>query len=207
MSGLKSRCVVLLLAAPLTSLGQTQASWSDYRPQLFRWNETFSDSCAAPDRSWWLDAKCLGLGESKDTYVSFGAEYRLRVDDYDPYNFGVSGSSRVTSTQQRALAHADVHFGNTTRWFTQLGYGHEEGRPIARPGDNDDVDFAQLFVDYTLNSGKQPWHVRIGRQEIALGRFVAIRDATNLRLTFDALRVDGHWGSSKFMAVAGASTR
>jgi hypothetical protein len=49
--------------------------------------------------------------------------------------------------------------------------------------------------------------MRTGRQEIAIGRFVSIREATNLRRTFDGLRIDGSFDTGSLALVVAPSTR
>jgi hypothetical protein len=51
------------------------------------------------------------------------------------------------------------------------------------------------------------WRIRVGRQEVSIGRFVAIRDGTSLRRTFDGVRVDGSLGSWTILGVAADATR
>src|SRR5205085_2227074 len=92
----------------------------------------------------------------------------------------------------RYMLHADAHFGEHLRVFTQLKSGLEEGRNGGpRPTDEDKLDLNQLFVD-----GKMAWHekdsfiMRLGRQEMAYGssRLISFRESPNVRRSFDGAR-------------------
>jgi hypothetical protein len=105
------------------------AAWPGYQPQLFRWNEDYSAFCSR-DETGLLALKCVPLGSSD--YVSFGADYRFRIDAYNTDFFGLHGSRAVEALENRALAHADLHFGESARLFLQLGSGTEpDGRSRA----------------------------------------------------------------------------
>lgn len=49
--------------------------------------------------------------------------------------------------------------------------------------------------------------VRLGRQELPFGRFVSLRDGTNIRRTLDGIRVDGKLPGVDILAFAAAPTR
>lgn len=194
--------VVFLLGIGSSAL----ADWPGYQPQTFRWLEDYRARCSQAQADPILDAKCIDLGHSN--FLSIGGEYRFRADDYDPALFGVHNAQAFVSLQQRLLVHADLHLGDDVRLFVQLGGGEEGGRrPVPRPGDRGAVDVTQAFADANFAALGGKWRLRVGRQEIAIGRFVAIRDVTNLRRTFDAIRLDGAIANWSFLAVAGDATR
>jgi hypothetical protein len=182
-----------------------EPAWPGYQPQLLRWNENYSAQCSSNPEGL-LRLKCLPLGPDAEDSASIGAEYRLRVEDYAPFNFGLNGANDISSVQHRALLHSDFHFGDDLRIFVQLGSASERGRPIQRPGDEDDADVVQAFADFNFSAARSHWRLRAGRQELAIGRFVAIRDATNIRRTFDGVRIDGSWSDNSLLAVAARTT-
>lgn len=177
-----------------------------YAPRLIRSDEEYSALADHdPDKlPFPLPVKYVPLGDEKTAYASFGADYRLRVDSYGGPGFGIGGDG-FTSTQQRFLLHADLHLGPQIRIFVQLGAATESGRePLERPADASAPDLAQAFIDVKF---AKDWRLRTGRQEIGLGRYIAIRDGTNIRRTFDGFRLDGTLGKWRMTSVLARPTR
>ena len=196
-------------AAVAQSVPATEPAWPGYTPKMFRWDEDYrflSDRPGVPLFPYRL--KYIPLGENRDRYLSLGGEYRLRVDRYDAPDFGLHHAPGFSSLQQRFLLHADVHLGAAIRVFAQLGADTENGRkPVPRPADHSRTDLAQGFLELTLTPGGDRWRVRLGRQEVSIGRYVAVRDGTNIRRTFDGLRADGSVGDWSLTALAARATR
>ncbi len=174
-----------------------------YQIKPLRWDEDYSFlkdpalSQTAPK------FKYVGLG-SGENYVSFGSEARYRVEAYENPLFGKFGAEDFVSNNLRLLGHADVHLGSDARIFVQLGAFAEDGRkPAARSVDESGLDLTQAFVDL----GSDNLRVRLGRQELPFGRFVSLRDGTNLRRTLDGIRVDGKLSDTAILAFAAAPTR
>jgi hypothetical protein len=90
------------------------------------------------------------------------------------------------------MVHADAHFGDYFRLFTQFKSGREEGRNRGpRATDRDDFDLDQAFVDVRLPlSAADSVILRAGRQELAYGssRLVSFREEPNVRLSFDGFK-------------------
>jgi hypothetical protein len=197
-----------MLAATRTGGASSDSTWPDYQPQVFRWNEDYSAICQLRPPDLPHQLKCLKLDADGDRYASFGGEYRLKIDDFSQPDFGLHGAPSFLSSQQRYLAHMDLHLNAVARVFLQIGGGDESGRkPIARPGDKGDVDIAQLFVDFNMGVSSQPWRLRVGRQEVELGRYITTREVTNLRRTFDGARLDAEFGGWTLTALAADATR
>ncbi|ADG10570.1 alginate export family protein [Caulobacter segnis] len=136
-----------------------------------------------------------------DAYVGFGGEARLRVDSIDAPRFGLGGAGADTFALGRLLLSSDLHLGSKFRVYGELGvhrdYGKRE-RPSAT--DRDRLDAQVLFVDVTPASG---WRLRLGRQELQLNttqRFVAVREAPNIRQSFDGVRITRSVGPLKLDA-------
>lgn len=199
-----------LLTAPTVTQAQatvTPAIWPGYTPKIFRWDEDYS---SLRDQEgplpYPLRLKFIPLGDT--SYLSLGGDYRFRTDDYDHPDFGMRLAPGFTSLEHRLMLHADVHFGPDTRVYVELGDDLEDGRkPVPRPSDHSQVDVAQAFVDWSWGSLQERWRLRLGRQEVAVGRYVAIRDATNIRRTFDGVRIDGSIAHWTLIGVIAAATR
>jgi hypothetical protein len=203
--------LAILIAAPAAVAGDASAddTWPYYQPKLLRWEEDYGALAhrpgpTPPPLGW----KYLPLLDDGRTYLSIGAEYRLRVDDYADPDFGLRKAADFTSLQQRMLLHGDLHVGEQLRLFVQLGDWTEEGRkPAPRPSDHSEPDIAQAFLDLNLALASEPWRLRVGRQEVAIGRYIAVRDATNIRRTFDGLRLDGRIDAWSLTGLAAHATR
>lgn len=136
-----------------------------------------------------------------DAYVGFGGEARLRIDAVDAPRFGLSDAKSDTFALGRLLLSGDLHLGAKVRVYGELGlhrdYGKRE-RPSAT--DRDRLDAQVLFVDVSPAPG---WRVRLGRQEVQLNptqRFVAVREAPNIRQSFDGTRITRSVGSLRLDA-------
>ena len=167
---------------------------------FYRFDEDYRD--LRNRRSRFLPLVLKEIPVARDTWLSLGGDYRLRVDNYSSPQFGLPGPPSFTSVQNRFLVHANAEFGSTVRAFLQLGVGTEMGRePGPRPGDRSSPDVAQAFLDYSPTLGTFKPKVRVGRQEFVLGRYVSIREATNFRRAFDGIRLDiapGKWTMTAF---------
>ena len=174
-----------------------------YQIKPLRWDEDYSYLRDPELADSAPSFKYVGLGRG-DAYVSFGTEARYRVETYENPLFGQFGAQDFVSNNLRLLGHADIHLNPDTRMFVQLGAYAEDGRkPAARPVDESGVDLAQAFIDL----GSDHLRVRVGRQELPFGRFVSLRDGTNIRRTLDGIRVDGKMSGTDILAFAAAPTR
>jgi hypothetical protein len=158
-----------------------------------RWREDYSFLRDRPEPTLLELLKFIPLNERKTVYLTLGGEARERVEDYDLAFFGLPGKASFTSYGTRLLADADLHVGPRFRTFLELGSFWDKGRkPAARPIDRGDLEVQQGFIDFVgYDRPGSRLTVRLGRQEVPLGsgRLVSIRDASSVRLTFDATKV------------------
>jgi hypothetical protein len=177
-----------------------------YTPQVIRWQEDYSGyKDIAPNAGFPLDLKYIPVGG--DSYLTLGGDYRFRVDNYAAPDFGEGRVRDFTSLQHRIFLYGDAHLGPDVRVFVQVGAGLESGRPFIRLGDRDDVDIIQAFADVKFGPEAARWRLRVGRQEVSIGRYVAIRDGVNIPLTFDGVRVDGSAAGWTLLGLAAETTR
>lgn len=151
----------------------------------------------------WDPVKWIPLGK-RHNYLSLGGEVRERFEHYSAPNFGVPGPSADGYLLHRILLHADLHAGDLFRGFLQFGNHFAFGKDIATPPYEDRLDVQQAFLDIHLPTMAQPDApserplLRIGRQEMAFGsqRLVSVRDAPNVRRSFDGARLSGKAGKA-----------
>jgi hypothetical protein len=180
----------------------------DFPIKLLRSDEDYARLAGQKDLRFPLSLKYVPLDRADGVFASFGGEYRLKSDSYFHPDFGLRKAADFTSIQQRFLLHTDLRLGRDVRLFVQLGAGTESGRsPGPRAGDRGDPDLAQAFVDFGFGPTARRWRLRIGRQEVALGRYVAIRETTNFRRTFDGVRIDGAAAGFNLTGLAARVTR
>lgn len=196
-------------AAPSTPEPAPQQPWPGYAPKMFRWDEDYRFLRDRPGLGFFpYRLKYIPLSEDGERYLSVGGEYRFRVDRYQNPDFGLHHAPGFSSVQQRFLLHADLHLDRGARVFVQLGADTENGRkPAARPADRSRIDLAQGFLELSFAPDGQPWRLRLGRQEVAFGRYVTVRDNTDIRRAFDGLRVDGTMGGWALTGLAARATR
>lgn len=184
-----------LLAAPARAQEDEESSESaavestQAKPfRLYRWQEDYSYLANKPQRDAWERLKYIPLPGLPGAWLSLGGEARYRLDGYSPYLFGLgkSGSSWA-SNQERLFLDFDLHVGRAFRAFVQVDTAHENGRPVQRAYDQSAPDLRQGFVDVVLPLGPGNAMLRAGREELYLGdsRWLAVRDPTNIRRSFD----------------------
>lgn len=134
-------------------------------------------------------------------YLTLGGEARLRVDAINAPRFGLAGEQPDTFALGRLLVSADLHLTPAVRVYGELGLHRDIGkRDPATALDRNGVDAQVLFADIIPAAG---WRVRLGRQELQLNptqRFIAVREAPNIRQSFDGARITRTTGRLKLDA-------
>lgn len=172
-----------------------EAAGDDSRPKeaiafrLYRWEENYLWlSRKTEPLTDYERLKYIYLGGAPENYLSIGGEARYRFDGYSPYLFGLTANGKnFGSNQERMLLHGDLHLSEYFRAFVQADAAAEQGRPVRRAYDQSSPDLRQAFVDFMLPVDKSTTTMRVGRQELWLGptRWMAVRDPTNIRRSFD----------------------
>lgn len=189
---------LICAAAELLSLESSraeEAAGNDSRPKqaiafrLYRWEENWLWlSRKTEPLTGYERFKYIHLGGAPENYLSLGGEARYRFDGYGPYLFGLTANGKpFGSNQERLFLHSDLHLTEYFRAFAQFDAAAEKGRPVQRAYDQSRPDLRQAFVDFILPVERSTTTVRLGRQELWLGptRWMAVRDPTNLRRSFD----------------------
>src|SRR5262245_3183869 len=158
-----------------------------------RYNEDWSFFRDESKRGDPLDRiKYIPLGR-EGWYVTVGGEVRLYYESFRNETWGSEPVDNNGFWLQRLMLHADWHFGERVRVFSQLKSGEIEGRVGGpRPPDKDNLDVHQLFVDYHFSTEKlRSLTLRVGRQELSFGssRLIGFREGPNIRLSFDGVRL------------------
>ena len=159
--------------------------------ELMRYNEDYSEWKDSA-KTFYNKIKYIRLSPSGNTYLSFGGEVRVELDDVKNEDWGESDMGRDVFSLQRYQLHGDLHFGNRVRVFGQLRSGLENGRKRGPRGiDEDQLNVQNLFVDIVpYKKINKSLTLRVGRQEIRYGsgRLVDVRDGPNLRLYFNGAK-------------------
>jgi hypothetical protein len=185
---------VLLLGVWLPApLGAQEPRSVGEELNVIRWREDYGFLRDRAEPTLLERLKFLSLNRARTTYLTLGGQFRERIEDYDPSSFGLAPGPTFTSYATRLLAHADLHVGGRFRTFVELGSYWEDGRkPASRPIDQGHLELQQGFGDVVaVDRPGSRLTARLGRQELPLGsgRLVSIRDAANVRLSFDAAKV------------------
>lgn len=170
-----------------------QQSAPDYLSTLRpdRWTE---------DWSWAEEAepaprlKSVPLGDALT--ASFGADTYLRYELKDPLNFGVTGDRPQGAFFGRALVNANVHIGQRTRLYAELGAWSQSGKLQSTIFDEADMAVQRAFIDHRLADRLL---VRIGRQDLfdRSSRLLRAADALNYQQVFDAAVIEHSGPSTK----------
>ncbi len=184
--------------APLTDRTPGATASAD-RPAFLqlRYNENWSFLRDPSKRSDPLDPiKYIPLG-CEGCYLTIGGEVRLYYENFRNETWGSEPEDKNGFWLQRFMLHADWHFGERVRVFSQLKSGNIQDRVGGpRPPDKNDLDVHQLFVDYKLSMQKgREATLRVGRQELSLGsaRLIGFREGPNVRLSFDGARLSAKY--------------
>src|SRR5262245_58218399 len=187
---------------PATSPPAAAQAPSPQSPPLFqplRYDEDWSYLADESRRSEWLDRmKYIPLNE-RGWYLSLGGEARMRYEYFSQFNFGAGPQDDDGYLLQRYLLHADAHFGERVRVFTQLQSAigsWRNGGP--RPTDDDRLEAHQAFLDLKFGDEAESLTFRVGRHEMDFGsgRLISAGEGLNVRRSFDGVRViyrQGQW--------------
>jgi len=194
----KARFVlIVVLVASGRFHAQADDSTSSLNPpplKIIRYDENYEYLRDPSRRTDYLDAiKFIPLDANAEWYLTLGGEARDRYESYHNSLWGRGPQDDNGYLLQRYSLHADVHYGDNFRIFTQLGSSLEDNRNGGpRPTDRDDLDLAQAFFDVRVPfSGGNSLTFRVGRQELSYGssRLVSVREEPNLRRSFDGAKV------------------
>jgi hypothetical protein len=191
------RCIAILPFVFLPSIARSQCKKPRPILQPLRYDENWSLLADRDCKKEALDSfKYIPLGPS-GWYVSMGGEIRYKYERYENPGFGSDIKTPSGYILQRYLLHADWHFGNHFRLFTQFQSGLEEGRNGSpRLTDENVADLHQAFLDIT--DASQNLRLRVGRQEIEFGtgHLIGESEGLNIRRAFDGFRFTfkhGRW--------------
>ena len=184
-------------AEPSIDVASSESSPPPFQP--LRYEEDWSYLKDESKRSEWIDTMKYIPVNRKGWYVSLGGEARLRYEYFSQFNFGDGAQDENGYLLQRYLMHADFHFSDRARVFTQLqsAIGNwRNGGP--RPTDDDRLEVHQAFLDLKFGDNAKPLIFRFGRHEMDFGsgRLISAGEGLNTRRSFDGLRViyrQGPW--------------
>jgi hypothetical protein len=181
--------ISLLLLASMSLYAQEGGGSSTRLPLLrpMRYDENWN--AFKGGGTWFERLKNIPLGN--DFRFTLGGDVRERVEWFNNEEWGVDKPGTDGYLLQRYMIHGDLRIGSHWRAFGQLRSNFvtwRQGGP--RPTDKDVVDFEQASLEYSLNESGA-FRLRVGRQEVALGssRLISIREAPNIRLSFDGVRM------------------
>ena len=160
-----------------TSLCATAADYKRPKSQFLRYNEDWS-SLKNVDKDKLLPQdkiKYIKLNEDGNIWVSFGGHLRARMEAHDEFAFGAPANDKEEFVLYRGLFHADFHFGESFRVFTEFKHADSSSRNLPGGNRNIDVDkteIQQFFVDYKipLSQADQSLTFRFGRQEYGFAK-------------------------------------
>lgn len=184
--------VQMLMAGVLIADANAEAERPPFKS--LRYDEDYRFLQNPSERSGFWDAlKYLPVLDGRAGYLSVGGELRERFESYENEFFSANPDADNAYLMQRYLLHADFHASERFRIFGQLQSSLEDGRPGGpRPTDRNAVDLHQLFGDLVmLTRNDQSLTLRVGRQEMSYGseRLISVREGTNSRRAFDAVRL------------------
>lgn len=143
-----------------------------------------------------LDAlKHLRLAPGGWAYLTVGGQLRVRGEAVSHFQLGRGDARQDAFEMLRASLTGDLHLGAHTRLFAELRDATTRGRELpggARPQDHDRWDVQTAFVELTCCARTASPRLRLGRQELSLGRerLLGVADWSNARRAFSGARLD-----------------
>ena len=128
-----------------------------------------------------------GLLREEADGIAFDASARMRVE-YPDRKLVDLPQREESLGLFRLLGSIDAQAG-ALAGFVQVG-AHQSVRDRGNPVENNGLDVQQAFVDFTPQrvGSEQLTRIRVGRSEMAY-EFIALRDAPNVRRSWDGARV------------------
>src|SRR6266481_711650 len=115
--------------------------------KLLPYDENYSYLRDPLQRTDFLDPiKYIALGAGSNSYLTLGGEIRERYEYFHNNLWGRGPQDDDGYFLQRYMIHADAHFGDYFRVFSQFKSSLEDGRSGGpRPTDEDQFDLSQAF--------------------------------------------------------------
>ena len=205
MHAVARRAILGLLCAAAIPARADDAPSDGARPRLQtnRWEEDWSVLADPALRTQAFDGlKYVPLpGGSPSQYLSLGLTLRERYEYNDAALFGIAGHRADSYVLERLQVHADVHFADHWRLYTELEDDRDFSKAATGPADADKADLRLAFVETVDKLPGGTLKARVGRQDFAfdLQRFVSSRDGPNVRQSFDAVWAD--WESGPWRLI------
>lgn len=168
----------------------------DYLPMRF--DERWPAARDSVGRDPFDALKHVPLLPGDRAYVTLGGQYRVRGEEVSHFMLGAGDDRSDTYGGVRLLLSADAHAG-PVRVFGEVRDAVSIQRDLpggTRPNDEDRWDVQNLFGEVGGARGRARGAVRVGRQELAVGRerLVGIADWANSRRAFEGVRATGAVG-------------
>jgi alginate export protein len=114
---------------PQTIAGDSTLPPSPPAFKQLRYDESYAYLRDSSHHADWLDSiKFISLTTNGDWYLTLGGEVQERYEYYHKSAWGRGPQDDNGYLLQRYMIHADAHFGDNLRLFTQFKSGLEDGR-------------------------------------------------------------------------------
>ncbi len=150
--------------------------------------------------------KYIALDDDGWAYLSLGGQVRERVESWQNFGFNTGSTPNADEIflQTRLRYHADVHLGDSIRFFVEGKSAFMTDRDLPggqRTGDVDELALQNGFAEFKIGAGDGNVTFRGGRQELLFGvqRLISPLDWGNTRRTFDG--VTAAYRSGNFTAT------
>ena len=175
---LSSACSFVLAINSVTTAQADTAEQTYNTPKFnfLRFNEDWSSLKGDDQRNLPPSEriKHIALSNDGNNWVSLGGHLRARIENHQDFAFGAPANADDGFFLYRALLHADWHFGDNLRVFSEFKHADISGRDLpggSRPIDEDKAEIQQLFVDYKFAIDTDTsLALRLGRQAYGFGR-------------------------------------
>ncbi len=171
-----SLAALLLCLTLAPAMADDSGSYAVPKTKFLRFEEDWSSLKGIPRDQLKPEHKhkFIALSDTGNIWVSFGGHTQFRVENWNNFDFGAPLNDQDTFLIGRGLFHADWHFGDNLRIFSEFKHADITDRDLPggeRSIDVDKYELQQLFVDYKIPLNNQSsLTLRAGRQEYAFGK-------------------------------------
>jgi hypothetical protein len=133
------------------------------------------------------ELKLIPINKSNSIHLTIGGQVRTRYEAFQNDSWSTDFKQDKGIYGHRLALHTGLQLGKHIRFFGELYHGYYARRVFAQ---YEKLDLHQAFAEFTLPFQKANLKLIAGRQEFnwGTGRIVSMREALNVRRSFDGVR-------------------
>jgi hypothetical protein len=188
---MRVRLIVIALSvgiAPTLAMAQAKPEPPEFENSRYGEDYSYLRDPANRTGAWWESFKFIPLDPNGTSYLTLGADLRVRYERYINNLWGDAPAPDDAYGWFRMMPYADLHLGPNVRLFGQLIGAWAVGmEPSKSPVDETGLDLLQGFGQVRFPGDAATLMLQGGRQLLAYGseRLIGLRFGPNVPQAFD----------------------